>query len=103
RALPIGILGSLAICTVLYVAFAFVLTGMVKYSAMRGDAAPVVTAIACTPYHWLQTLVESESLAGFSSVVLVSLLGQSRVFWQWRRIGWCPASSRRSIRAGARR
>jgi basic amino acid/polyamine antiporter, APA family len=80
RALPIGILGSLAICTVLYVAFAFVLTGMVKYSAMRGDAAPVVTAIARTPYHWLQTLVEIGILAGFTSVILVSLLGQSRVF-----------------------
>jgi len=79
RALPIGILGSLAICTVLYVAFAFVLTGMVKYSAMRGDAAPVVTAIARTPYHWLQILVEIGILAGFTSVILVSLLGQSRV------------------------
>ena len=50
RDMPIGIIGSLAICTVLYVAFAFVLTGMVNYLAMSGDAAPVATAIDVTPY-----------------------------------------------------
>jgi basic amino acid/polyamine antiporter, APA family len=80
RALPIGILGSLAISTVLYVAFALVLTGMVKYSTLRGDAAPVATAIAVTPYHGLTMLAGIGILAGFTSVILVSLLGQSRVF-----------------------
>jgi len=54
RDVPIGIMGSLLICTILYLAFAFVLTGMVNYKAMRGDAAPVATAINLTPYPWLR-------------------------------------------------
>ena len=81
RSMPIGILGSLAVCTVLYVAFAFVLTGMVKYAAMKGDAAPVATAIDLTPYPWLQVLVKIGIILGFTSVILVALLGQSRVFY----------------------
>ncbi len=90
RALPIGILGSLAICTMLYVAFAFVLTGMVKYSAMRGDAAPVATAVALTPYARLRVLVDIGILAGFTSVILVSLLGQARVFFAMAQDGLVP-------------
>lgn len=58
RDVPIGILGSLVICTVLYLAFAFVLTGMVNYKDMRGDAAPVATAINLTPYPWLQAMIK---------------------------------------------
>jgi hypothetical protein len=50
RTVPVGILGSLAICTILYVTFPLVLTGMASYRAMQGDAAPVATAIARTPY-----------------------------------------------------
>jgi basic amino acid/polyamine antiporter, APA family len=90
RSLPIGILGSLAICTVLYLAFALVLTGMVNYGAMKGDAAPVATAIALTPYRWLQVLVKLGVLAGFTSVILVSLLGQSRVFFAMAEDGLVP-------------
>ena len=56
--LPTGILGSLAICTVLYIAFALVLTGMVPYAQMKGDAAPVATAIDQTPFAWLQVVVK---------------------------------------------
>ena len=92
RALPIGILGSLAICTVLYVAFAVVLTGMVNYRALRGDAAPIATAIAATPYHWLGPLVDLGILAGFTSVILVSLLGQSRVFFAMAEDGLLPGA-----------
>lgn len=81
RNMMIGILGSLAICTVIYIAFAGVLTGLVHYDQMRGDAAPVNTAIAQTPFPWLRSLVTLGVIAGFSTVILVLLLGQSRVFY----------------------
>ncbi|HET7595005.1 MAG TPA: amino acid permease [Stellaceae bacterium] len=90
RTMPIGILGSLVICTILYVAFAFVLTGMVKYTAMKGDAAPVATAIALTPYPWLQILIKIGIICGFSSVILVALLGQSRIFFSMAQDGLLP-------------
>ncbi|MFY9292835.1 MAG: amino acid permease [Methylorubrum rhodinum] len=81
RNMMIGILGSLAICTILYIAFAGVLTGLVHYDAMKGDAAPVNTAIAQTPFPWLKGLVTFGVICGFSTVILVLLLGQSRVFY----------------------
>ena len=81
RNMMIGILGSLAICTALYIGFAGVLTGLVHYDAMRGDAAPVNTAIAQTPFPWLRGLVTFGVICGFSTVILVLLLGQSRVFY----------------------
>ncbi|MCJ2082745.1 amino acid permease [Methylobacterium sp. J-090] len=81
RNMMIGILGSLAICTVIYIAFAGVLTGLVHYDQMKGDAAPVNTAIAQTPFPWLRSLVTLGVIAGFSTVILVLLLGQSRVFY----------------------
>lgn len=87
---PIGIIGSLIICTVLYLAFSFVLTGMVNYKAMKGDAAPVATAINLTPYPWLQMLVKLGIIGGFTSVILVLLLGQSRVFYSMSRDGLLP-------------
>jgi basic amino acid/polyamine antiporter, APA family len=90
RTMPIGILGSLAICTLLYVAFAFVLTGMVSYAAMKGDAAPVATAIDRTPYHWLQVLIKFGILCGFTSVILVALLGQSRIAFAMAEDGLLP-------------
>jgi APA family basic amino acid/polyamine antiporter len=76
-----GILGSLALCTVLYIAFALVLTGIVNYQEMRGDAAPVATAIDRTPFPWLQVAVKLGIICGFTTVILVMLLGQSRVFY----------------------
>ncbi len=87
---PIGILGSLVICTVLYLAFASVLTGMVNYKAMRGDAAPVATAINLTPYPWLQMMIKLGIIGGFTSVILVMLLGQSRIFYSMSRDGLLP-------------
>ena len=88
--IPIGIFGSLLICTVLYLAFSLVLTGMVNYKAMRGDAAPVATAINLTPYPWLQMMVKLGIIGGFTSVILVLLLGQSRVFYSMSRDGLLP-------------
>jgi basic amino acid/polyamine antiporter, APA family len=85
-----GILGSLAICTVLYVAFALVLTGMVNYHDMHGDAAPVATAIDRTPFKWLQVAVKLGIICGFTTVILVMLLGQSRVFYAMAHDGLLP-------------
>jgi APA family basic amino acid/polyamine antiporter len=91
RTMPIGILGSLAICTVLYVGFALVLTGMVNYQQMHGDAAPVATAIDKTPFVWLQVVVKLGIILGFTSVILVGLLGQSRVLFAMAQDGMVPA------------
>lgn len=94
RAMPIGILGSLAICTVLYILFAHVLTGMapVEFFRNEGGEASVVAAInAYMPgYEWLGSLVTIAILAGFSSVILVMLLGQSRVFYSMSNDGLLP-------------
>jgi APA family basic amino acid/polyamine antiporter len=90
RDMPIGIIGSLAICTVLYILFAHVLTGMVPYRKFHGDASPVATVISLFPYAWLQTSIVVGIIAGYSSVILVMLLGQSRVFFSMSRDGLLP-------------
>jgi len=90
RDIPIGVIGSLIVCTILYVIFAFVLTGMMNYQEMRGDAAPVATAINLTPFPWLQKMIKLGIIAGFTSVILVLLLGQSRVFYSMSRDGLLP-------------
>ena len=93
RNMPIGILGSLLVCTVLYVLFGHVMTGLVNYKdfgGMHDKLAPVATAIAATPYVWLQQSVIVAILAGFSSVILVMLLGQSRVFYSMSHDGLLP-------------
>lgn len=87
---PVGILGSLLVCTVIYVVFALVLTGMVNYADMRGDAAPVATAINKTAFPWLQKMIKIGIIAGFSSVILVLLYGQSRIFYSMSRDGLLP-------------
>lgn len=89
RTMPIGIIGSLIICTILYVLFAWVMTGMVNYKDLR-VAAPVALAIDQTPYPWLAGLIKLAIIAGFTSVILVMLLGQSRVFFSMSRDGLLP-------------
>jgi APA family basic amino acid/polyamine antiporter len=95
RDMPIGILGSLAICTVLYILFAHVLTGVASVQDFRthGREASVVFAIEhyMHGYQWLATFVTVAILAGFSSVILVMLLGQSRVFFAMSRDGLVPS------------
>jgi APA family basic amino acid/polyamine antiporter len=94
KAMPIGILGSLAVCTVLYILFAHVLTGLAPVDFFRGSGreASVVAAInAYMPgYGWLGKMVTVAILAGFSSVILVMLLGQSRVFYSMSKDGLLP-------------
>jgi len=92
--MPIGILGSLVICTVLYILFAHVLTGVASVDDFRhaGKEASVTFAIAkyMTGYGWLANLVTVAILFGFSSVILVMLMGQSRVFYSMSRDGLVP-------------
>lgn len=90
RDMPIGIIGSLAVCTVLYILFARVLTGMVPYRTFHNDAAPVGTVISLFPSSLLQTTIYFGIIAGYSSVILVMLLGQSRVFYSMSRDGLLP-------------
>lgn len=94
KAMPIGILGSLAICTLLYILFAHVLTGLgnVEFFRNEGGEASVVAAINkfMPGYAWLGKLVTVAILAGFSSVILVMLLGQSRVFYSMSKDGLLP-------------
>lgn len=89
RSIPIGILGSLLICTVIYILFAFVLTGIVNYKDL-GVAAPIAVAVSKTPYTWLRGLINIAVLSGLTSVILVMLLGQSRVFYVMANDGLLP-------------
>jgi len=93
RDMPIGILGSLAICTVLYVAVAAVLTGIVNYKELN-VSAPIALAIdrAGDSLIWLRPLVKIGALAGLSSVVLVMLMGQPRIFFSMAKDGLLPAT-----------
>jgi APA family basic amino acid/polyamine antiporter len=89
RDMPIGILGSLAICTVLYVLVCLVITGLVSYTRLH-TAAPMSLAIAQTPLPFLQIVVSVGAIAGLTSVILVMLLGQSRVFYSMAHDGLLP-------------
>src|SRR3989475_8570022 len=94
RDMPIGILGSLVFCTILYVLFSYVLSGVATVQDFRaaGREASVAFAITkyMTGYEWLSKSVTVAILAGFSSVILVMLLGQSRVFFSMSRDGLVP-------------
>jgi basic amino acid/polyamine antiporter, APA family len=94
RDMPIGILGSLAICTVLYILFSWVLTGVAPFTDFmtQGKEASVAYAISqyMHQYAWLSTLVTVAILMGFSSVILVMLMGQSRVFYTMSTDGLLP-------------
>lgn len=92
--MPIGILGSLVVCTILYILFAHVLTGVAPVNDFRtqGKEASVAYAIKSymAGYGWLANLVTVAILFGFSSVILVMLMGQSRVFYSMSRDGLVP-------------
>jgi APA family basic amino acid/polyamine antiporter len=96
RDMPIGILGSLIVCTILYILFGHVLTGVVNWTKftdpLYGKEASVTYAISTfgSGYNWLATAVTVAILAGFSSVILVMLMGQSRVFLSMAHDGLLP-------------
>jgi len=101
--MPIGILGSLAICTILYILFAHVMTGVTNYTSFKGQdgIAPVAVAIehmgtkdaagVLQPdYPWLNRAIIVAILAGYASVIMVMLMGQSRVFFSMSKDGLLP-------------
>jgi basic amino acid/polyamine antiporter, APA family len=101
--MPIGILGSLAICTILYLLFAHVMTGVTSYTSFKGQdgIAPVAVAIEHMgtkdasgvihpDYPWLNRAIIVAILAGYASVILVMLMGQSRVFFSMSKDGLLP-------------
>jgi APA family basic amino acid/polyamine antiporter len=94
RDMPIGILGSLVVCTILYVLFSHVLSGVATVEDFRtaGKEASVAFAISkyMIGYEWLSKFVTIAILAGFSSVILVMLMGQSRVFFSMSHDGLVP-------------
>jgi APA family basic amino acid/polyamine antiporter len=90
KGMPIGILGSLIICTILYVLFSHVMTGLVNYKDFANDAKPAATAFAKTGYGFLQNGLILAILAGYTSVILVMLMGQSRVFYSMSKDGLLP-------------
>lgn len=93
--MPIGILVSLAICTVLYILFSHVLTGLAPYKEFLTNGSEASVAYAIKTYmpgfEWLSSLVTVAILAGFSSVILVMLLGQTRVFYAMSKDGLVPS------------
>ncbi len=88
RDLPIGMIASLIICTVLYVLMALILTGIKKYTVYLGDSAAVATAFASKP--WAQALISAGALAGLTSVLIVFQLGQPRILMAMARDGLLP-------------
>jgi APA family basic amino acid/polyamine antiporter len=89
RDMPIGILGSLVVCTILYILVSLVLTGLVSYKTLN-VSAPVALAIDATGVSWGSILVKVGAVFGLATVMLVMLLGQSRVFYSMSKDGLLP-------------
>ncbi len=89
RDLPIGILVSLGVCTVLYIAVSLILTGIVPYQKLNVPH-PIAVGVEATGQLWLATAVEIGAIAGLSSVMLVMLLGQPRIFFAMANDGLFP-------------
>lgn len=90
--LPIGILGSLVVCTFLYILVSLILTGVVHYTQL-GVPHPIAIGIKATGIHWLQIAVEIGAIAGLSSVMVVMLMGQPRVFFSMAQDGLFPKAA----------
>jgi len=90
RDMPIGILGSLLVCTVLYILTAAVLVGIVPYTELD-DPAPIAKAVNLIGLPWFAIAVKIGAIAGLSSVMLVLLYGQTRIFYTMSRDGLLPA------------
>jgi APA family basic amino acid/polyamine antiporter len=87
--MPIGILGSLIICTILYILTSAVLVGIVPYTDLN-DPAPIAKAVNQIGLPWFAVLVKVGAIAGLSSVMLVLLYGQTRIFYTMARDGLIP-------------
>ena len=92
RDMPIGIVGSLLVCTAIFIAVSLVLTGMVKYTELNNPAPVVNALISAGAPAWLRYVVEIAAIAGLSSVILVMLMGQPRIFFSMANDGLLPAT-----------
>ncbi|MBF8262884.1 MAG: amino acid permease [Parachlamydiales bacterium] len=93
RSLPIGMLGSLAICTLIYIVFGFVLTGAANYRTLGVEDSIAVAVRAFGPnFTWLRYVVNFAILSGLTSVILVMIMGQARVFYAMAHDGLLPRS-----------
>ncbi len=90
--MPRGILGSLVICTVIYIAFSLVLTGVVSYTELN-VAAPVAVAIDAMRLFWLSPLIKVAAVVGLISVMIVQLMGQPRIFFSMATDGLLPRAA----------
>jgi APA family basic amino acid/polyamine antiporter len=91
RSMPIGILGSLVICTILYVLVGFVITGVIPYDKLNVPD-PMAVAIDAIGLRWLAPIIKLGAILGLSSVILVSLLGQTRILFSMAKDGLLPAA-----------
>ena len=94
KSLPLGLLGSLAICIVLYIVLGVILTGIVPFSELTGAGAinaPIAYALGRIGISWGAAVVSVGALCGMTSVILVMLFGQSRIFFAMSRDGLLPA------------
>jgi APA family basic amino acid/polyamine antiporter len=91
RDMPIGILGSLVVCTILYIATSAVLVGIVPYASLD-NPAPIAMAVNQIGMPWFAVLVKIGAIAGLSSVMLVLLYGQSRIFYTMSHDGLLPSA-----------
>jgi APA family basic amino acid/polyamine antiporter len=89
RDIPIGILGSLTICTVLYILVSLVLTGIVSYKLLD-TPSPIATAVDAIGLPWLSFIIKIGAIAGLSSVMLVLMYGQTRIFYTMSKDGLLP-------------
>jgi APA family basic amino acid/polyamine antiporter len=89
RDMPIGIMGSLAICTILYIAVAAVLTGIVPYTQLNVPD-PIAVGINATGLTWMRYIIKVGAIAGLSSVILVMIMAQPRIFWTMAGDGLLP-------------
>ncbi|QIM21363.1 amino acid permease [Phycicoccus sp. HDW14] len=91
RDLPLGLLGTLAVCTVLYVGVSLVITGMVPYDELN-EGAPIASAFEAVGAGWASTLVSIAAVAGLTSVILVDLVAMGRIGFSMGRDGLIPRS-----------
>jgi APA family basic amino acid/polyamine antiporter len=91
--MPWGILGSLVVCTIIYILVGLVMTGIVSYKELN-TPAPIAVAVnaAGDGLNWLRPLIKMGAIAGLSSVILVMLMGQPRIFYSMSNDGLLPAS-----------
>src|SRR5207302_3018384 len=96
--MPVGILGSLVVCTILYILVSGVMVGLVPYAQMKGSPAPMVVAIRAAEQasggssvlHMMTMLVELGAIAGLSSVMVVMMMAQPRIFYSMANDGLLP-------------